>query len=73
VIQNRSHVLSAPRRACRRRGNDGARFGVGRHAPDRVRDMATELASWTSGELAGQLAAPLPGPHTAPDQPPASA
>ena len=52
-------------------------FGVGRHAPDQVRDMASELAGWTPGELPGQvtdqLAAWPPGPQTAPDQPPASA
>jgi hypothetical protein len=52
-------------------------FSVGRHAPDQVRDMATELASCTNGELPGQVTEELavwpPGPQTAPDQPPASA
>jgi hypothetical protein len=52
-------------------------FGVGRHAPDQVRDMAPELASWNTGELPGQvsdqLAAWPPVPQTGADQPPASA
>ena len=48
-------------------------FGVDRHAPDQVRDMATELAGWISGELPDQLTAWPPSPQTAPDQPPASA
>jgi hypothetical protein len=52
-------------------------FGVGRHAPDQVRDAAPELASWTTGELPGQvtdqLAAWPPSPQTSADQPPASA
>jgi hypothetical protein len=49
VIQNWSHVLSAPRRA----GIGMSSFGVSRHAPDQVRHLATELAGWTSGELPG--------------------
>jgi hypothetical protein len=53
-------------------------FGVGRHAPDQVRDMAPGLAGWTSGgELPGQvtdqLAAWPPVPQPGADQPPASA
>jgi hypothetical protein len=52
-------------------------FGAGRHAPDQVRDMATELSGRTFGKLPGQvtdqLAACRPGPQAAPDQPPASA
>jgi hypothetical protein len=52
-------------------------FSVGRQTPDQVRDVATELGGWTSGELPGQLtdrlAAPPPGPQAAPGQPPASA
>ena len=47
-------------------------YGVGRHAPDQVRDMASELAGWTPGELPGQvtdqLAAWPPSTQTAPDQ-----
>lgn len=56
-------------------------FSVGRHAPDQVRDMATELAAelanGTNGEHPGQVTDQFatwpPGPPTAPDQPPASA
>ena len=52
-------------------------FGAGRHAPDQVRDMAPELANWTTGEFPGpvtdQLAAWPPVPQTGADQPPASA
>jgi len=44
VIQNWSHVLSAP-----------AALGRGRQSPDQARDMAAELAGWNSGELAGQV------------------
>jgi hypothetical protein len=54
-----------------------ASFSVGRHAPDQVRDMASELAGCTNGEHPGQVTDQLPawppGPPTAPDQPPASA
>src|SRR5580693_1671767 len=50
---------------------------LGRHSPDQVRDMATELVGWNPGELPGQvtdqLAAWPPGPQTNGDQPPASA
>ncbi len=50
--------------------------GVGRRAPDQVRGMAPELASWTCGELPAQvtdqLAAWPPPPQTGADQPPAS-
>jgi hypothetical protein len=49
----------------------------GRHSPDQVRDMATELAGWNPVELPGevtdQLAAWPPGSQTGADQPPASA
>jgi hypothetical protein len=52
-------------------------FGVGRHAPDQGRDMATELAGWTTGELPGQvtdqLAAWPQAPQPNADQPPAGA
>jgi hypothetical protein len=52
-------------------------FGLGRHSPDQVRDMAAELAGWNSGELPGQVAEQLAGwPPSMPmasDQPPASA
>jgi hypothetical protein len=52
-------------------------YSAGRHSPGQVRDMAAELASWTSGELPGQvneqLAAWPPGTPAAADQPPASA
>ena len=52
-------------------------FGIGRQLPDQVRDMAAELAGWTSGELPGQVAEQLagwpPGLPMAPDQPPATA
>jgi hypothetical protein len=50
---------------------------LGRHSPDQVRDMATELVGWNPGELPGQvtdqLAAWPPGPQTGADQPPTSA
>ena len=50
-------------------------FGLGRPIPDQIRDMATDLAGWRTGELPGQvtdhLAAWPPGPQA--DQPPASA
>jgi hypothetical protein len=52
-------------------------FGVGRHSPDQVRDIAAELAGWTSGELPGQVSEQLagwpPGAPSASDQPPATA
>jgi len=52
-------------------------FGIGRHSPDRGRDIAAELASWTSGELPGQVSEQLagwpPGVPSASDQPPATA
>ena len=55
----------------------GAPLSYGRHAPDQVRDMATELAGWNPGELPGpvtdQLAAWPPVPQAGADQPPASA
>ena len=79
VIQNWSHVLGATRLESAREQWRGApdSYAVGRHAPDQARDMATELAGWTSGEFPGpvtdRLAAWPPGPQTAPDQPPASA
>jgi hypothetical protein len=47
-------------------------FGVGRQSPDQVRDIAAELAGWTSGELPGQVAEQLAAwPPGASDQPPA--
>jgi hypothetical protein len=51
----------------------GAPVSYGRHLPDQVRDMATELAGWNPGELPGQLAAWPPAPQPATDQPPTSA
>jgi len=52
-------------------------FGIGRQSPDQVRDMAAELAGWTSGELPGQVTEQLagwpPGLPMASDQPPAPA
>ena len=59
----------------------GAPVGYGRHSPDQIRDVATELAGWNPGELlgellgqvTGQLAAWPPGPQTGTDQPPTSA
>ena len=55
----------------------GAPVSYGRHSPDQVRDMATELAGWNPGELPGQvtdqLAAWPPDPQTSEDQPPATA
>ena len=55
----------------------GAPVSYGRHAPDQVRDMATELAGWTPGELPGQVTDQLatwpPVPQAGADQPPASA
>ena len=60
----RSSLLSTP-------------VSYGRHSPDQVRDMATELAAWNPGELPGQVTDQLatwpPGPQTSADQPPASA
>ena len=51
--------------------------GRGRQLPDQARDMAAELAGWTSGELPGQVTEQLaswpPGLPSAVDQPPASA
>ena len=55
----------------------GAPLGYGRHAPDQVRDMGTELAGWNPGELSApptdQLAAWPPVAQPGMDQPPASA
>ena len=53
-------------------------YGRGRQSPDQARDMAAELAGWTSGELPGQvteqqLASWPPSMTSAADQPPASA
>jgi hypothetical protein len=52
-------------------------FGIGRHSPDQVRDIAAELAGWTSGELPGQVSERLagwpPGMPSASDPPPATA
>ena len=51
--------------------------GRGRPAPDQARDIAAELASWTTGELPGQrpeqLASWPPGAPSSADQPPTSA
>jgi hypothetical protein len=51
--------------------------GRGRPSPDQARDIAAELAGWTSGELPGQVTEQLaswpPGRPSAADQPPASA
>jgi hypothetical protein len=47
--------------------------GRGRQMPDQARDMAAELAGWTSGELPGQVTEQLaswpPGLPSAADQP----
>jgi len=55
----------------------GAQASFGRHSPDQVRDIATELAGWNPGELPGQVADHLaawpPGQQAGADQPPASA
>jgi hypothetical protein len=55
----------------------GTPVSYGRHSPDQVRDMTTELADWNPGELPGrvtdQLAAWPPAPQAGADQPPASA
>ena len=52
-------------------------FGLGRPSPDHVRDIAAELAGWTSGELPGQVTDQLtawpPGAPTTSDRPPAGA
>ena len=52
-------------------------LGRGRQSPDQARDVARELAGWTSGELPGQVTEQLaswpPGMPSAADQPPASA
>jgi hypothetical protein len=52
-------------------------FGIGRKSPDQVRDIAAELAGWTSGELPGQVTEQLaswpPSVPMSSDQPPASA
>jgi hypothetical protein len=54
-----------------------APVSYGRHAPDQVRDVGSELAGWNPGELPGsatdQLAAWPPVPQTGMDQPPTSA
>src|ERR1700731_3850014 len=51
----------------------GTPVSYGRHAPDQVRDMATELAGWSPGELPGpvtdQLAAWPPVPQAGAGQP----
>jgi len=51
--------------------------GRGRQSPDQARDLAAELAGWTSGELPGQVTEQLaswpPGMPSAADQPPSSA
>jgi hypothetical protein len=51
-------------------------YGIGRQSPDQGRDMAAELAGWSSGELPGQVADQLaswpPGLPIA-DQPPGTA
>jgi hypothetical protein len=47
-------------------------FAIGRQSPDQVRDIAAELAGWTSGELPGQVTEQLAAwPPGASDQPPA--
>jgi hypothetical protein len=50
-------------------------FGLGRHSPDQIRDMATDMAAGGTGELPGQVTGQLatwpPVPQA--DQPPASA
>ena len=62
----RSSLLSTP-------------VSYGRHSPDQVRDMATELVGWNPGERpapqtdADQLAAWPPAPQTGADQPPGGA
>jgi hypothetical protein len=52
-------------------------FGIGRQSADPARDIAAEMAGWTSGELPGQvteqLAAWPPSAPMASDQPPGSA
>ena len=52
-------------------------LGRGRPSPDQARDIAAELAGWTSGELPGQVSEQLaswpPRLPSAADQPPASA
>jgi hypothetical protein len=49
-------------------------YGLGRQSPDQARDIAAELAGWTSGELPGQVAEQLagwpPGMPSASDRPP---
>ncbi|HWM99901.1 MAG TPA: hypothetical protein VNO54_22890, partial [Streptosporangiaceae bacterium] len=46
--------------------------GRGRQSPDQARDMAAELAGWTSGELPGQVNEQLASWPPGADQPPAS-
>lgn len=52
-------------------------LGRARPSPDQTRDIAAELAGWTSGELPGQVSEQLaswpPGLPSGADQPPASA
>jgi hypothetical protein len=54
-----------------------ATFGLGRQSTDPARDIAAELAGWTSGELPGQVTEQLaswpPSGQMAADQPPANA
>jgi hypothetical protein len=56
----RSALLGAP-----------VNFGLGRHSPDQIRDIAPELPGWGTGELPGPVTDQLAWPHG--DQPPASA
>jgi hypothetical protein len=88
VIQNWSHVLSAPRRAwnLQVKLTESAPEGTGEHPSSALlgapvpfgrgrqsADQARDLVGWTSGELPGQVNEQLTSWPPSADQPPASA
>jgi len=88
VIQNWSHVLSAPRRAWLQQVKltESAPEGTGEYPSSALlgapvslghsrqsADQARDLAGWTSGELPGQVNEQLASWPPSADQPPASA
>ena len=88
VIQNWSHVLSAPRRAwnLQVKLTESAPEGTGEYPSSALlgapvpfgrgrqsADQARDLAGWTSGELPGQVNEQLTSWPPSADQPPASA
>jgi len=88
VIQNWSHVLSAPRHAWLQQVKltESAPEGTGEYPSSALlgapvslghsrqsADQARDLAGWTSGELPGQVNEQLASWPPSADQPPASA